>query len=52
MVGRDDVIWFNKAVTMNWDIRLGSRSHEGMDTYFFFPLTLAPPETKRWREVP
>ena len=51
MVGRDDVISFDKGVILNWDIRLGSRSPEGIDT-FFLPLTLAEPVTRQWREVP
>lgn len=52
VICRDDAILYNRDVQMNWDIRLGSRSQEGIDTFFYFPMDFWPPETAQWRELP
>lgn len=52
MVARDEGIFFRNGLEMNWDIRLGSRSNEMLDNFFYFPQTLAMPHTVRWWESP
>lgn len=52
IICRDDAILYNRDVQMNWDVRLGSRSREGIDTFFYFPMDFWPPETVQWRELP
>jgi len=51
MIARDDAIIYRKRVVMNWDIRLGSESFEGIDTYFL-PQVLGKPNTVAWRDLP
>ena len=52
MVARDDGIRYRVRVEMSWDIRLGSRSPEMLDLFFYFPQVLARPWTQAWREAP
>ena len=52
MVARDEGILYTKELNLNWDIRLGSSSKEKIDTFFYFPQTLAKPRTIRWWESP
>lgn len=55
MVCRDDLNNFYGSFTLNWDIRLGSRSRERVNTFFFSSgstgATAAASTTVGWREI-
>ncbi|MFO7937805.1 MAG: hypothetical protein R6V06_09410 [Kiritimatiellia bacterium] len=50
-VCRDDGCIYTKSVRINWDIRLGSKSPDGMNTFIFMPLTIGTPRVIGWREA-
>lgn len=50
LIGRDEAIIFNGYPTMNWDIRVGSRSKDAVDIDVYPPRVLAPPERLYWQE--
>ena len=51
LVCRDEGCWYSSWVRMNWDIRLGSRSPDGMDFFIYLPMSVADPRVIGWREV-
>lgn len=51
LVCRDEALLYSGSLRINWDIRLGSRSADGMAFSIYLPLTLSPPKTLFWREV-
>jgi hypothetical protein len=51
LVGRDEGIRYATAVKFNWDIRLGSRSPDGINFFIYLPMSVADPRVVGWREV-
>ncbi len=51
IVCRDEGILYQTAVRMNWDIRLGSRSPDGLDFFIYLPMSIANPRVIGWREL-
>lgn len=51
MVCRDEAIIYSNKLSFNWDIRLGSRSRDGMDIDLYLPMTIGDPQVIGWREV-
>ena len=51
LVSRDEGIIYNSSVGFNWDIRLGSRSPDGLDFFIYLPMSVADPRVIGWREV-
>ncbi|MEI7903147.1 MAG: hypothetical protein WCK89_23150, partial [bacterium] len=51
LVGRDEGILYNTSLSFNWDIRLGSRSPDGINFFIYLPLAPADPRVVSWREV-
>lgn len=51
LVSRDEGIIYSTSVKFNWDIRLGSRSPDGMDFFIYLPMSVADPRVIGWREV-
>ncbi|NCC50101.1 MAG: hypothetical protein EOM20_02685 [Spartobacteria bacterium] len=50
LIGRDEAIIFSGSVTMNWDIRVGSRSKDAVDIGLYLPRILAKPTRLYWEE--
>ena len=50
LIGRDEGINFQGGVTMNWDIRVGSRSKDAVDIGLYLPRILAKPTRLYWKE--
>lgn len=50
LVCRDEGIIYNSTVKFNWDIRLGSRSPDGIDFFIYLPMSIADPRVISWRE--
>lgn len=51
LVSRDEGIIYSTSVKFNWDIRLGSRSPDGLDFFIYLPMSVADPRVVGWREV-
>lgn len=51
LVSRDEGIIYSTSVKFNWDIRLGSRSPDGIDFFIYLPMSVADPRVVGWREV-
>ena len=51
LVSRDEGIIYSTSVKFNWDIRLGSRSPDGIDFFIYLPMAVADPRVVGWREV-
>ena len=51
LVSRDEGIIYNSSVKFNWDIRLGSRSPDGIDFFIYLPMSPAMPRVISWQEV-
>jgi cytoskeletal protein CcmA (bactofilin family) len=51
IISRDEGINFSGAFKINWDIRLGSESPDGMDIDIYLPRSLVRPLSLYWREV-
>ena len=51
IIARDEGIIFSGAINMNWDIRIGSESPDGVNIDIYLPRTLQSPQTLYWREV-
>ncbi len=51
LVCRDDGCWYRSSVKMNWDIRLGSRSPDGLNFFIYLPMSIATPRVIGWREL-
>jgi hypothetical protein len=51
LVSRDEGIIYSSSVKFNWDIRLGSRSPDGIDFFIYLPMSIAEPRVISWREV-
>lgn len=50
MVCRDDGVSFAGTVRLNWDIRLGSHSLEGIDFFIYLPMSVGTPRVVSWME--
>lgn len=50
LVCRDEGIIYSSTVKFNWDIRLGSRSPDGIDFFIYLPMSIADPRVVSWRE--
>ena len=50
LVCRDEGIIYSSSVKFNWDIRLGSRSPDGIDFFIYLPMSIADPRVVGWRE--
>jgi Tfp pilus assembly protein PilX len=51
LICRDEGIIYSSSVKFNWDIRLGSRSPDGIDFFIFLPMSPATPRVVGWQEV-
>ncbi len=51
IISRDEGINFSGAFKINWDIRLGSESPDGMNIDIYLPRSLVRPLSLYWREV-
>ncbi|MFA5205886.1 MAG: hypothetical protein WC708_15930 [Lentisphaeria bacterium] len=51
IISRDEGITYSNSFRINWDIRLGSESPDGMDIDIYLPRSLVRPLSLYWREV-
>lgn len=51
LICRDEGIIYSSSIKFNWDIRLGSRSPEGINFFICLPLSPTRPRVISWQEV-
>lgn len=51
IVSRDDALIYQAHLDINWDVRLGSRSPDGLDFTSYLPYVVDEPVVTSWKEV-
>lgn len=51
LVSRDEAIIYSSSLKINWDIRLGTQSKDGMNFFINLPVSPARPQVVSWREI-